>query len=899
MTDATAAEIFEWALVNRARLDPAGETARAGLSNINEGPVLNGPNGSVVTLSTTSLQPLAWNDALGAVADQHNADMLARNAGLYHDAQAVHEQAMTNAGYSFRGWGENVSESGTFSGGDQTAEMNQHELQLFNDSFSSWRGHRGNLENGAFQEIGISASIGTIDGANRSIITEDFGTPSAAGQFLTGIAYNDTNHDAFYSIGEGQSGITVATTAGNISTATAGNFSKAISAGVQTVTFSGGDLTKAVSVSIDVAAGRNALVDMVDQSTVETSVSLTALANVTKIIGLGNNGITLTGNGLDNTIVTALGNDTLNGGDGVDTAVFAGTKASYTIVTNADGTRTVSGHGQTDQLTSIEKIQFDDQLVDFTPAPTPIVGSIVISDATITEGNSGTKIETFTVTRTGGSAAFDVNFATADRSATTADGDYVAKSGALHFAAGVNSQTISVVINGDTKVEANDTFSVNLSGATNGATMSDAQGIGTIFNDDATAPAPVAGSVVISNASVTEGNSGSQIETFTVTRSGGSAAFDVNYATANGTATTADGDYVAKSGVLHFAAGVNTQTISVVVNGDTKIEANETFSVNLSGATGGATVSHAQGVGTIVNNDAAPTATHHVTNDFNGDGASDILFNNNATGGIAVWELDGNHVALDAVVGTVAGWHVDGAGDFNNDGKADMLLQNAAGTLVMWQMNGASVASSTVIGSVASGWHFADAADFNGDGKADILWQNDDGRLVEWQMNGASVTSSTVVGTPGAGWHFADAADFNGDGKADILLQNNDGRVVEWQMNGANVASSTVVGSVGSGWHFADTGDFNGDHKADILWQNTNGQVAMWQMNGNQIASNTGVGSVGSGWSVANTGDYNHDGKADILWQNTNGAIAQWQMTGDHVDANVAVATHNLDWHIV
>jgi len=125
----------------------------------------------------------------------------------------------------------------------------------------------------------------------------------------------------------------------------------------------------------------------------------------------------------------------------------------------------------------------------------------------------------------------------------------------------------------------------------NGATISHAQGVGTIVNDDV---APVAGSVAIGDVSITEGNNGSQVETFTVTRTGGSAAFDVNFATADGTATTADGDYVAKSGTVHFADGVNTQTVSVVVNGDTKVEANETYNVNLSGATNGATISHAQ-----------------------------------------------------------------------------------------------------------------------------------------------------------------------------------------------------------------------------------------------------------------------------------------------------------------
>ena len=89
---------------------------------------------------------------------------------------------------------------------------------------------------------------------------------------------------------------------------------------------------------------------------------------------------------------------------------------------------------------------------------------------------------------------------------------------------------------------------------------------------------------------------------FTVTLSAASASsVTVSYATANGTAT-AGSDYVAASGTLTFAAGETSKPIPVTVNGDTTVESNETFTVNLSGATG-ATIADAQGVGTITNDD--------------------------------------------------------------------------------------------------------------------------------------------------------------------------------------------------------------------------------------------------------------------------------------------------------
>ena len=161
---------------------------------------------------------------------------------------------------------------------------------------------------------------------------------------------------------------------------------------------------------------------------------------------------------------------------------------------------------------------------------------MTISDVSVTEGNSGTKAATFTVTLSPTSTqAVTVGYATANGTAT-AGSDYVATSGTLTFAAGVSTQTIAVTINGDATVETDETVLVNLSGATN-ATIGDAQGIGTITNDDQP-------SLAINDVSVSEGNSGTKTATFTVTLSPTSTqAVTVGYATANGTAT-AGSDYV-------------------------------------------------------------------------------------------------------------------------------------------------------------------------------------------------------------------------------------------------------------------------------------------------------------------------------------------------------------------
>src|SRR5262245_17950126 len=102
-------------------------------------------------------------------------------------------------------------------------------------------------------------------------------------------------------------------------------------------------------------------------------------------------------------------------------------------------------------------------------------------------------------------------------------------------------------------------------------------GTGTIQNDD---PQPT---ITIDDVSAPEGDSGPTTFDFAVTLSNPSyQAITVDFATADGTATTADNDYVAASGTLTFDPGRTTQTISVTVNGDRKFEPDETFLVNLS-----------------------------------------------------------------------------------------------------------------------------------------------------------------------------------------------------------------------------------------------------------------------------------------------------------------------------
>ncbi|MFY9621540.1 MAG: choice-of-anchor Q domain-containing protein [Pyrinomonadaceae bacterium] len=107
----------------------------------------------------------------------------------------------------------------------------------------------------------------------------------------------------------------------------------------------------------------------------------------------------------------------------------------------------------------------------------------------------------------------------------------------------------------------------------------------------------------INDVSVTEGNSGTANLTFTVTLSAASnLTVSAGYASANGTATTADSDYQSTSGTVTFNPGDLTKTVTILVNGDQKTEPDETVFIVLSNPVN-ATFSDSQGTGTILNDD--------------------------------------------------------------------------------------------------------------------------------------------------------------------------------------------------------------------------------------------------------------------------------------------------------
>jgi hypothetical protein len=324
------------------------------------------------------------------------------------------------------------------------------------------------------------------------------------------------------------------------------------------------------------------------------------------------------------------------------------------------------------------------------------LGSSVISagDASLTEGNTGATDMLVPVTLDVSSPTpVTVNFATANDTAT-AGTDYTATSGTLTFAPGETSKNVTVSITGDLVDELDETFFVNLS-APSGGTIGDGQGVGTIIDDDGP-------TIDIGDLAQLEGNTGVSDAILPVTLSAASpGTVTVAFASADGTAT-AGSDYTSTSGTLTFAPGTTSLGVTVSINGDVIPEADETYFVNLSGATGG-TIGDGQGQGTIVNDDGGPDTTGELSHRFRvlGDLASSGGTPDEDTYSISQDPFSSYEVVVDAASGDVSPVVLD-----RRDGTTVLQTALPIGTGTGRSLRWANDTSNTVVNEtvrVASG----------------------------------------------------------------------------------------------------------------------------------------------------------------------------------------------------
>lgn len=237
---------------------------------------------------------------------------------------------------------------------------------------------------------------------------------------------------------------------------------------------------------------------------------------------------------------------------------------------------------------------------------------ITVGAAQLTEGNAGTAMMALPVLLSSASglpiaANFQTEVAglTATQAANCAGGaDLQLTTGQVSIAEGLDRGQINVPICGDLLPEANQTFRVRLTGATNATLGANPTGIGTILNDDST--------FSVSDPSVTEPTIGTRTVRFTISLSALSPhPVDVSYRTVDGTARAIGPgsgpwtcpliDYLSRSGVLRIPANTPSGVVDVTIcGGDSTSEGSESFHLDLSNPVG-TTIADTRGTATIRN----------------------------------------------------------------------------------------------------------------------------------------------------------------------------------------------------------------------------------------------------------------------------------------------------------
>lgn len=321
----TAAEQYLIELINRARLDPAGE-ARIQRWGLNEGLPSNG----FPTIQAVAHEVVAPVDSLDRSASGHSSYMA--SSGVFShtgSGGSTFIDRIIGAGYDHSGGsniGENLAAVTTIS--DAAKLMDTLHGNLFKSAL-----HRSNMIEGDFREIGVAQ----VNGGGNTYLTENFGYHSRIA-YVTGVVYSDRDGDNFYSIGEGRGNLAMSIIGGDAEkTQSAGGYALSATAGREVTV----QIGTSARVKVDLADG-NVKLDVVNGNVLKVSGDVTLLSGTIKnMVGLGVGNFDMAGNDMANQLTGSAGrnfifgdggndllkgqagNDTLNGGAGFD-AVMGG-----------------------------------------------------------------------------------------------------------------------------------------------------------------------------------------------------------------------------------------------------------------------------------------------------------------------------------------------------------------------------------------------------------------------------------------------------------------------------------------------------------------------------------------------------------------------------------------------
>lgn len=273
--------------------------------------------------ATVGAQPLAFDTNLNTASENHSSWMISTDTFSHTGSGGSNPGArMTAAGYTFTGswtWGENIAWAST-----RSPAGLQDEVLLLHNNLMNSAGHRANILNGNFREIGVGFEVGQYGSYEGAFVTQNFASTGTT-SFLTGVTFDDLDGDNRYDPGEGLGSLTISArdnSSGAVKTTTsapAGGYDLELAAGSYTVTFSGsGFATTTQQATIGSKNVKLDLVDPVASAGTPTPPPVTPPPTTQPIITGTSGANTLTGSAANDHIVGLAGNDVLIGLDGND-----------------------------------------------------------------------------------------------------------------------------------------------------------------------------------------------------------------------------------------------------------------------------------------------------------------------------------------------------------------------------------------------------------------------------------------------------------------------------------------------------------------------------------------------------------------------------------------------------
>lgn len=271
--------------------------------------------------------------------------------------------------------------------------------------------------------------------------------------------------------------------------------------------------------------------------------------------------------------------------------------------------------------------------------------------------------------------------------------------------------------------------------------------------------------------------------------------------------------------------------------------------------------------------------------DVDADGTEDLLFSDFAATALRALPMEAGRArpGRDLYALGWLGFELEGAGDFDGDGRTDLLWRRReTGRLTFaLRRDGASEFRSTFALPLAT--ELVAIGDFGGDGREDLVWRTPDGRLWVLHLEGAAVRRVDLLPALPAGTALLRADDLDGDGDADLLLRDPEiGATEAWILAAGVLAEVRPLPDPGPTFLLLPPADFDGDGDLDLAWYDGAGLRLRLDL----LADGSPVGSrwlpaPEAGWWPAGTGDYDGDGRGDLLWRHPSLRLAMtWLLDG-------------------